>query len=78
MFLRGVDTPTHTMIFTLSNPLAKHHHAPDVTTLHDNKVINEIPLPDLVVKVLDWGSRVQNHWVALRSTQPFILPRSIK
>ena len=24
------------------------------------------------------GSRVQNHWVAPRSTQPFILPRSIK
>ena len=23
-------------------------------------------------------SHVQNHWVALRSTQPFILPRSIK
>ena len=24
------------------------------------------------------GSRVQNHWAALRSTQPFILPKSIK
>ena len=24
------------------------------------------------------GSRVQNHWVAPRSTQPFILPRSVK
>ena len=24
------------------------------------------------------GSRVQNHWVAPTSTQPFILPRSIK
>ena len=24
------------------------------------------------------GSRVQNHWVAPSSTQPFILPRSIK
>ena len=24
------------------------------------------------------GSRAQNHWVAPRSTQPFILPRSIK
>ena len=24
------------------------------------------------------GSRVQNRWVAPRSTQPFILPRSIK
>ena len=24
------------------------------------------------------GSRVQIHWVAPRSTQPFILPRSIK
>ena len=26
---------------------------------------------------IQW-SRVQNHWVAQRSTQPFILPRSIK
>ena len=35
---------------------------------------------DLVVKALDFefmGSRVQNHWVASRSTQRFILPRSI-
>ena len=24
------------------------------------------------------GSHVQNHWVAPRSTQPFILPRSVK
>ena len=24
------------------------------------------------------GSRVQNHWVAPRSTQPFILLRSVK
>ena len=35
----------------------------------------------LVVKALDCqsrGLRVQNHWVAPRSTQPFILPRSIK
>ena len=24
------------------------------------------------------GSRVQNHWVAPRSTQPFILPRLVK
>ena len=34
-----------------------------------------------MVKVLDSQSRgpvVQNHWVALKSTQPFILPRSIK
>ena len=35
----------------------------------------------LVVKALDYqsrGPRVQNHWVASRSTQPFILLRSIK
>ena len=33
----------------------------------------------IVVKALDFQhrSRVQNHWVAPKSTQPFILPRSI-
>ena len=33
---------------------------------------------DIVQLVLIQGSRVQNHWVAPRSTQPFILPRSTK
>ena len=52
--------------------------------LHFSMMENDATLTwsnDLVVKALDSQSRgpvFKNHWVALRSTQPFILPRSIK
>ena len=50
-------------------------------TNRENFLNKHWPCNGLVVKALDSqsrGSRVQNHWVAARSTQPFILPQSIK
>ena len=64
-----------------------------IETIFELKVtMNEVIMKNLVLgifadgAVVWWircwiptpGSRVQNHWVARRSTQAFILPRSIK
>ena len=55
-----------------------------IIELIHGKIILEItveidPQPAaLDFKIPSQESRVQNHWVAQRSTQPFILPRSIK